>query len=35
MMKSKHLIWIVMMAVMAACTNKQQQESSEVATLRY
>lgn len=32
-MKSKHLIWIVMMAVMVACTNKQQQESSEVPTL--
>lgn len=33
MMKSKHLIWVLAIVALAACTNKQQEVSSEVTTL--
>lgn len=33
MMKSKHLLWVLAIVALAACTNKQQEVSSEVTTL--
>lgn len=32
-MKSKHLLWVLAIVALAACTNKQQEVSSEVTTL--